>query len=94
MEIGIALQLLALRRGRLQRYDGPLPNVANAIDVSDASEVGEVFEGFRPRPLDMHEDQEGNPNNAFQTRVYDHADLRKYILKKELPPMPQDINLN
>ena len=33
VEIGIALQLLALRRGRLQRYDGPLPNVANAIDL-------------------------------------------------------------
>ena len=33
VEIGKALQLLALRRGRLQRYDGTLPNVANAIDV-------------------------------------------------------------
>ena len=33
VEIGIALQLLALRRGRLRRYDGPLPNVANAIDL-------------------------------------------------------------
>ena len=31
---------------------------------------------------------------AFQTRVYDLADLRKDILKKELPPMPQDRNLN
>ena len=42
----------------------------------------------------MHEDQEGKPKKAFQTRVYDLADLRKDVLKTELPPMPQDSNLN